>query len=85
MAEMERYNKIQARATEITERLRREELEGNNIIDADGDGDAMDGIEVESTSQGGFEVEEMDDIQNSSMAQGPVFSPRKTRSGRVRL
>jgi hypothetical protein len=84
---MERYNKIQARAKEITERLRQEELEDNDIIDGGGDGDrdAMDGIEIEATSQGGFEVEEMDDIQSSSKVQGPVFSPRKTRSGRVRL
>jgi len=45
---MERYDKIQAGAKEIIERMRQEELEGNDIMD--GDGYAIDGIEIEATS-----------------------------------
>jgi hypothetical protein len=87
IAEMERYDEIQARAKEIIERLRQEELEDNNIIDSseiggDDTQDAMDGIEIEATSQGGYKVEEIDNIQTSGEVQGPVFSLRKTRSGR---
>jgi hypothetical protein len=85
MAEMEQYDEIQARAKEIIERLRQEELEDNNIIDSSIDSDrdsnlsmlasseiggddaqdAMNGIEIEATSQGGYEIEEMDNIQTS--------------------
>jgi hypothetical protein len=87
MTEMEQYDEIQARAKEIVEHLRQEELEDNNIIDSSEIGgddaqDAMDGIEIKATSQSGYEVEEMDNIQTSGEVQGPVFSPRKTRSGR---
>jgi hypothetical protein len=90
--EMEEYDEIMARAHQIAESSRRrQELEW----DSDGDlsvlasslFNGMEGIE-----QGGSTTIRQDDqgdggvqgeIEGSGIMQGLIFSPRKTRSGRV--
>jgi hypothetical protein len=99
MAELERYDEIQARAREIIERQYQEAMEDNDIeVDSDGqdemggigigsDGqDEMEGIGIGSDGQDemeGIEIEGIGGHSGDSEVLGLAFSPRKTRSGRV--
>jgi hypothetical protein len=73
--EMDDYDRHMARAHEIAERVRqRQELESDSELSelASSEFNGMEGIEMGGTETGG-----------DSEAQVPVYSPRKTGSGRV--
>jgi hypothetical protein len=85
---MDQYDFVMARAQEIIKRWRQEEEEDNNIHSSDSDSElsvltssifnSIEGIEKSYT----ISVESDADGESIDV-QGTVFSPRKTRSGRV--
>ena len=96
-AEMDRYDLIMARAHEIVERRRREELEDNDILaDEDSNSNADSELSMLASSQfNGMEgIEGMEGMEGSGSTEphgsdddtstlGIAFSPRKTRSGKL--
>jgi hypothetical protein len=90
---MEHYDFVIAQAEEIARRRRQEEVEDNDLLSNQSDGElsvlasslsnSMEGIE----SSQGISVEsgdeEMGAIGSGSSVQDPVISPRCTRSGKV--
>jgi hypothetical protein len=82
-AKMDRYDLVIAKAYEVIERCRQEELEDNDILaDEDSDSDVDSELSVLASSLfTGMEGIEFSSIDSDSL--GIAFSPRKTRSGKV--
>jgi hypothetical protein len=87
-AEMDRRDFIMARAQEIIEHWHRGEAEDNDIHSSDSDSELLVLASSIFNGMGGIEESNIisvdSDVDEETIdVQGSVFSPRKTRSGRV--